>query len=267
MIGIYKITSPTGRIYIGQSIDIEKRFKGYKSMLNMKSQTLLRRSFLKYGVENHKFEVIEECTVEELNERERYWQDKYDVLNSGLNCRLTKSNDKSAVISEKTRKKMSVSARKKEFTKDHRKNISIAVSGKKNPFYGKKHSEDTKKNLSIISKNNGFFSGENNPMYNSMRFGELNPFYGKKHSKENKDKIRSKAIGRKFNESTIEIFSKQRLLGLNSSAKLVLNLETGIYYSCCKEASFSINHYKYSTLKSKLNGSSSIGNNTSFTYV
>lgn len=49
MIGIYKITSPTNKIYIGQSVNIEKRLKSYKDNLP-KSQTLLLRSFLKHGV-------------------------------------------------------------------------------------------------------------------------------------------------------------------------------------------------------------------------
>ena len=61
MIGIYKITSPNGRIYVGQSKNIEKRIKCYKS-LNCKGQKLLYRSLLKYGVDKHKFEIIIECS-------------------------------------------------------------------------------------------------------------------------------------------------------------------------------------------------------------
>jgi group I intron endonuclease len=63
MIGIYKITSPSGRIYIGQSINIKRRFKEYNSRLG-KGQLLLNRSFLKYGVENHIFEIICFCEKE-----------------------------------------------------------------------------------------------------------------------------------------------------------------------------------------------------------
>ena len=48
MIGIYKITSPTGRIYIGQSIDIEKRIIKYQN-IKCKSQRLLYNSLFKYG--------------------------------------------------------------------------------------------------------------------------------------------------------------------------------------------------------------------------
>ena len=57
MIGIYKIITPSNQIYIGQSWDIEKRFNQYK-ILNCKNQIRIYRSFVKYGVENHKFEII-----------------------------------------------------------------------------------------------------------------------------------------------------------------------------------------------------------------
>jgi group I intron endonuclease len=74
MIGIYRITSPTNKIYIGQSINIEKRWKYYNYIMG---QPKLCNSLLKYGIENHKFEIIEECTVEYLNERETYWKKYY----------------------------------------------------------------------------------------------------------------------------------------------------------------------------------------------
>ena len=75
-IGIYKITSPSGKIYIGQSINIIKRFKNYKC-LSCKDQPIIYNSFKKHGVENHIFEIIEECTIEQLDEREIYWKQHY----------------------------------------------------------------------------------------------------------------------------------------------------------------------------------------------
>ena len=87
--GIYKITSPSNRIYIGQSSDLKERFRRYKHLHRSKLLTKLYRSFLKYGIENHKFEIIEECLPELLNERERYWQDYYNVNSkNGLTCGL-----------------------------------------------------------------------------------------------------------------------------------------------------------------------------------
>jgi group I intron endonuclease len=60
MIGIYKIISPKGRIYVGQSTNIKSRWLHYVS-LDCTDQPKLYNSFLKYGVKNHKFKVLEEC--------------------------------------------------------------------------------------------------------------------------------------------------------------------------------------------------------------
>ena len=78
MIGIYKITSPSGKIYIGQSWNIEKRFKSYKYK---NKQSFLMRSFDKYGLENHNFEILEELskgtTQEILDLKEIYYMKSY----------------------------------------------------------------------------------------------------------------------------------------------------------------------------------------------
>ncbi len=105
-IGIYKITNPKGRIYIGQSINIERRFKKYQRVYYF-SQPRLYRSLKKYGPGNHNFEIIEQCGIKELNIKERYWQDFYDVIgNKGLNCSLTSTNDKSGEQSLETKLKI-----------------------------------------------------------------------------------------------------------------------------------------------------------------
>ena len=107
MIGIYKITSPTRRIYIGQSVNVQKRFDSYNRMyIKNQGQTRLHRSFIKYGVKEHKFELVCECLEAELNDFERYYQEIYNCIGSGLNCRLTKTNDRSGRVSEETREKM-----------------------------------------------------------------------------------------------------------------------------------------------------------------
>ena len=86
MIGIYKITSPSNKVYIGQSTNIEKRWSGYSTnKKKIKEQTKLFNSFRKYGVDNHKFEIIEECVKDKLNDREIYWIEFYNSVNVGLN--------------------------------------------------------------------------------------------------------------------------------------------------------------------------------------
>jgi group I intron endonuclease len=111
MVGIYKITNPKGKIYIGQSINIERRSKEYKNIIHS-SQRKLKNSIKKYGWENHTFEIIEECSIGILNIRERYWQEYFNVLQEGLNCRLTKTHDKSGKDSNSTKTKKSNSLKK-----------------------------------------------------------------------------------------------------------------------------------------------------------
>jgi group I intron endonuclease len=149
MIGIYKITSPSGKIYIGQSINIRKRFLKYNSLQNTKEQPALVRSFIKYGVINHVFEIIEICLVEELNIKERYWQDFYDVLNHGLNCVLTSTDILPRVISEKTKRKISLGNKGKKLSQESKDKIS---KNHARLNLGKSLSKETKLKLSIFNK-------------------------------------------------------------------------------------------------------------------
>lgn len=81
--GIYKIKNLiNGKVYIGQSVDIYKRWGDHKSMAIAEKYKIgydypLYRAFRKYGLENFSFEVIEECDREELNEREMYYIESY----------------------------------------------------------------------------------------------------------------------------------------------------------------------------------------------
>jgi group I intron endonuclease len=84
--GIYKITSPTNKIYIGKSKNIYIRWQSYKS-LNCKTQIKIYNSLKKHGVENHTFEIIHICLLNELNALEKYYINYFDCCNSktGLN--------------------------------------------------------------------------------------------------------------------------------------------------------------------------------------
>lgn len=165
MIGIYKITSPTGKIYIGQSTDIESRFVKYK-YLDCKSQTILYHSLNKYGFENHKFEVILECNSDKLNDNERHYQDLYKCVSvDGLNCKLTKSKDKSGFLSEKTKEKIrkSLTGRKRD------PSIGIKTG---NSLRGKKLSEETK--LKISKNSSRWNLGKNLSNETKLKISENN---------------------------------------------------------------------------------------------
>lgn len=101
--GVYKITSPDGHIYIGSSLDIKNRWSSYKKSRQLR----IKESFNKYGVDNHIFEIIEECLEEDLKCRERYWQDFYDVLGeNGLNDILEKCGEKGQVFSQRLKNRI-----------------------------------------------------------------------------------------------------------------------------------------------------------------
>lgn len=69
MIGIYKIENlVNGKIYIGQSNDIGRRFNEHKR----RDGQLVDKAIKKYGISNFSFSVVEECSVEELSNRESY---------------------------------------------------------------------------------------------------------------------------------------------------------------------------------------------------
>ena len=88
MIGIYKITNKiNNKSYIGISTDIENRWKQHKSEYNHKREAnkLLYKAFNKYGIENFTFEILEECEVIELSEKEKYYVNLFDTYNNGYN--------------------------------------------------------------------------------------------------------------------------------------------------------------------------------------
>jgi hypothetical protein len=105
--GIYKITSPSNKIYIGQSRDINKRIQSYIKGYKLQSQPKLYNSINKYSWENHTFEIIEECEFNELNNKERYWQEYYNSIEQGLNCFYTKTEEKPLLFSKEMRNNMS----------------------------------------------------------------------------------------------------------------------------------------------------------------
>ena len=193
---IYKITSPSQKVYIGQSRNIQNRVQSYKR-LDCKNQSILYKSLKKHGWEAHTFEIIEECEFEQLNIRERYWQDFYDVIGkNGLNCVLTKTDELPKKMSEATKKK-----------------IGNANKGDKNHMYGRKGELHHNFGKPMSDEQKEKLRGER-----PYAQGENNYFYGKKHSEETKKKMSEKRKGYKVSEEVKKRLSEQRL-GIPKSDK------------------------------------------------
>lgn len=83
MIGIYKITNNiNGKIYVGQSNNIKRRFSEHCQ----RHLLPIDKAIQKYGKENFSFDILEECSLEELNTKETYWINKLNALKKGYNC-------------------------------------------------------------------------------------------------------------------------------------------------------------------------------------
>lgn len=112
---VYKITSPSGKIYIGSTYQkIDKRWNVYKN-LSCKTQCKLYRSLKKYGPEAHVFEIIWEGPSENRFKLERFYGDLFEVLDrrKGLNLKLPGYEDVPAIYSEESKEKSSKSKKSK----------------------------------------------------------------------------------------------------------------------------------------------------------
>ena len=99
MIGIYRIYNLiNNKCYIGQSINIERRIKQHLLYFT-NEKSILHSAIQKYGVQNFDWEILELCSIEELDEKERYWIKYYDCYgNTGYNATLGGKDGISRVI-------------------------------------------------------------------------------------------------------------------------------------------------------------------------
>lgn len=242
IIGIYKITSPTQKVYIGQSIDIIQRWVCHKSQTD-KRMAKLYYSFKKHGFEKHIFEVIEECAIEVLNERERYWQDHYDVLSKkGLNLRLTQTKDRSGRLAKHICERISKANKNRVTSEQTRRKRSENMTGGGNSkarmiidiYMGIYYDCGKDAGFAINVEKNTINRRINGTQYNNTNMRLV--------SKTKNEYIET------INLAKINIIGENNVM-----AKLILNTETGVYYYGTREAAES-SHYNSRNIFRKING-------------
>lgn len=172
---IYRVTNKiNGKIYIGQTrkpLTVRWSQHCSNAKKNRTKYSILANAIRKYGKENFFVEEIDGANdLTELNYREQH----HIYMNNSVSpvgYNLVGGGQSVQTYSDETRKKMSDSAKAKHFSESHRLNIKKVVTGIGNPFYGKKHSDESKR------KNREAHLGENSA------------WYGKTHSEETKRKM------------------------------------------------------------------------------
>lgn len=165
---VYKITSPSNKIYIGQTLMVDSRGKRRDHMTRFKEHVaeamslargckILNNAIRKYPLDQFKVEIITICHVNVLDMYETYCIKHYNSLEpNGYNVRTGGAN---GTHSEASRQRMSESKMgeknynygkpRTDATKAH---ISEAKKGEKHHFYGKTFTDVHKQKLSKAHK-------------------------------------------------------------------------------------------------------------------
>ncbi len=144
--GIYKITNTlNGKAYVGQSVDIKRRWGSYKNtQKDAAHELMIDRAIKKYGINNFTFGILEQCTKQELNDREEFWIKELNTFSkNGYN--LNTGGRKPTEISEETRKRQS---------KAHlgKKRTAQAIEKQKQSFRLVLENTDIKQRMSVSQK-------------------------------------------------------------------------------------------------------------------
>lgn len=207
---IYKYTSPSGKVYIGQTCRERKRKLEFLTHKRYTRGSFIEEARKKYGPENFKYEVlfeIESDSKEDIVKALDYWEEYYisefksTDRQFGYNMMKGSTCNVGIVLSKESRERMGEKARErmtrhnpmkgKKFSPTQLARLKASLRpryGKDNHNYGKPMLPELKERLREISK---------------QRRGEKNTFYGRHHTQEVKD-----FLSEKFGRPVVQINAK-----------------------------------------------------------
>ena len=143
---IYLITNKiNGKKYVGQTLcnDINDRWKQHRSKKSI--GRCLKAAYIKYGIENFKFQIICICFDEDSNKLEIEYIKKYNTISpNGYNL---SSGGGNKMTHHDTKKLISEKLKGRKLPKEQVEQMRQRMIGDKNPNYGKDMSEEIKQKL------------------------------------------------------------------------------------------------------------------------
>lgn len=221
MIGIYCIRRRSnGKCYVGQSINIEKRFKDHKRWAHKNSY--IERVIRKHGIDAFVWEILEICDEDVLNQREIHWiasldtmkPNGYNLAFGGNHTRLTKEAREKIRRSKLGEKNPNYG---RTYTPEERQRISESLQGENNPFYGKTHSPEVLRKISERHKGKKvYFSPEHRRKLSEARKGWVN-------SPETRRKLSEREITPEWRENMRKGQRKRRAKSRNNPNQLTFD--------------------------------------------
>ena len=217
--GIYMWTSPSGKSYIGQSVNLQKRKCAFLCFGDIYGGQKINRARKKYNNKRYwKYKVLEYCDIDDLDEREEYYISLYNTMRKGYNCESGGHENK--IMSDEAKQKMS-------------KSKKGMYCGENNPMWGKHFTEEQKRKISESRK--GKYCGKNSPMWGKHRNDETRIKISKAHDKR-KITVSQYTIEGVFIASYESIHEAQRLT----------NIDRATISRCCKGIQKTAGGFKWS---------------------
>lgn len=177
MFYIYLIQNKiNNKIYIGQTNNPKRRWAQHSSPSHFRRlQSPLYSAFIKYGVNNFTFSILEEHeTLDAVNDAEEFFIGTFGSQNRDIGYNLQNGGGN------------------KIFTQETKLKMSLAKLGKPSKRVNFKHTQETKNLISKIQRDSTrsrTVSDVTKKKLSDLNSGVNNPHYGKKHSEEHKRKI------------------------------------------------------------------------------